>query len=49
MGAQVDWRASLAVGGAAAMSSTALVSKLLAERRGGSWVAVAEPDSLQGH
>ncbi len=33
MGAQVDWRAALAIGGAAAMSSTALVIKLLAEKR----------------
>ena len=32
-GGEMDWRAALALGGAAAMSSTALVSKLLAERR----------------
>jgi CPA2 family monovalent cation:H+ antiporter-2 len=33
LGGALDWRAAVAVGGAAAMSSTALVSKLLAERR----------------
>ena len=33
MGEEIDWRAALAIGGAAAMSSTALVSKLLTERR----------------
>ncbi len=33
MGEVIDWRAALAIGGAAAMSSTALVSKLLTERR----------------
>lgn len=33
VGENIDWRAALAIGSAAAMSSTALVSKLLAERR----------------
>ncbi len=33
LGAELDWRAAVAIGGAAAMSSTALVSKLLSERR----------------
>ncbi|MFT4102909.1 MAG: cation:proton antiporter, partial [Burkholderiaceae bacterium] len=33
LGAELDWRAAVAIGGAAAMSSTALVSKLLTERR----------------
>ena len=33
MGAAIDWRAALTIGGALAMSSTALVIKLLAERR----------------
>jgi monovalent cation:H+ antiporter-2, CPA2 family len=33
LGAPFDWRAAIALGGAVAMSSTALVSKLLAERR----------------
>ena len=33
IGGELDWRAALALGGAAAMSSTALVSKLLAEQR----------------
>jgi CPA2 family monovalent cation:H+ antiporter-2 len=32
-GGVLDWRGALALGGAAAMSSTALVSKLLAEKR----------------
>ncbi len=33
LGAPLDWRAAFVIGGAAAMSSTALVSKLLAEKR----------------
>lgn len=33
LGDDIDWRAALAIGGAAAMSSTALVSKLLTELR----------------
>jgi monovalent cation:H+ antiporter-2, CPA2 family len=33
LGAEIDWRAAIALGGAAAMSSTALVSKLLTEKR----------------
>jgi CPA2 family monovalent cation:H+ antiporter-2 len=33
LGAQVDWRIALALGGAVAMSSTAMVVKLLAEKR----------------
>lgn len=33
VGGELDWRGALALGGAAAMSSTALVSKLLSEKR----------------
>ena len=33
LGGAIDWRGALAIGGAAAMSSTALVSKLLTEKK----------------